>query len=277
MATLGPMTEAIESARDAILDRIASAAARVQRDPADVEVVAITKTVPPERIRAAIEAGFRTLGENRVQERQAKAAHLRTEAPRSARDAANGSDPGADAPAPARDPAPGQREAAPSQESRPRWHLVGPLQSNKARRAVELFDVIETVDSIDLAGRLGRIAIELRPGRPMPVLLQVNVDLDAAKSGFEPAVLEQALPAILDVPGLSVAGLMTVGRLVDDPEAARPTFAALRRLSERLRERDARLGPALSMGMSQDYPVAVEEGATLVRIGSAIFGARPTG
>jgi hypothetical protein len=277
MATLGPMTEAIESARDAILDRIASAAARVQRDPADVEVVAITKTVPPERIRAAIEAGFRTLGENRVQERQAKAAHLRTEAPRSARDAANRSDPGADAPAPARDPAPGQREAAPSQESRPRWHLVGPLQSNKARRAVELFDVIETVDSIDLAGRLGRIAIELRPGRPMPVLLQVNVDLDAAKSGFEPAVLEQALPAILDVPGLSVAGLMTVGRLVDDPEAARPTFAALRRLSERLRERDARLGPALSMGMSQDYPVAVEEGATLVRIGSAIFGARPTG
>ncbi len=133
------------------------------------------------------------------------------------------------------------------------------------------------MDSLDLAGRLGRIAPELRPGRPLPVLLQVNVDLDAAKSGLDPAVLEQALPGILDVPGLSVLGLMTVGRLVDDPEAARPTFAALRRLSERLRERDARLGPALSMGMSQDYPVAVEEGATFVRIGSAIFGARSTG
>jgi uncharacterized pyridoxal phosphate-containing UPF0001 family protein len=104
----------------------------------------------------------------------------------------------------------------------------------------------------------------------------VNVDLDAAKSGFEPAALERALPAILDVPGLSVDGLMTVGRLVDDPEAARPTFATLRRLGERLRERDSRLGPALSMGMSDDHIVAVEEGATLVRIGRAVFGARPT-
>ena len=227
----------LATTRQEVLEQIAEAAARVGRDPADVEVVAITKTVPPERIRAATDAGFRTLGENRVQERQAKAADL----------------------APAT------------------WHLVGPLQSNKARRAIELFDVIETVDSVELAERLGRIATELRPGRPLPVLVQVNVDLDSAKSGFDPASLERALPAILDLPGLSVDGLMTVGRLVDDPEAARPTFVALRRLSERLREGDARLGPALSMGMSHDYPVAVEEGATLVRIGSAIFGARPTG
>lgn len=221
-----------------ILERITEAAARAGRDSASVEVVAITKSVPPERIRAAIEAGFRTLGENRVQERQSKAAEL------------------GDAPSAT-------------------WHLVGPLQSNKARRAIELFDVIETVDTLDLAERLGRIAAELRPGRALPVLLQVNVDEDAAKSGFGPAGLERDLPSILDVPGLAVDGLMTVGRLVDDPEAARPTFAALRGLSERLRAHDGRLGAALSMGMSHDYLVAVEEGATLVRIGSAIFGARP--
>ena len=108
------------------------------------------------------------------------------------------------------------------------------------------------------------------------MLLQVNVDADAAKSGFEPVDLERDLPAILDLPALSVTGLMTVGRLVDAAEDARPTFTALRALSERLRARDARLGGALSMGMSGDYEVAVEEGATLVRIGSAIFGARPT-
>lgn len=246
------MTETIEAARHQILERISRAAARVGRNPADIEVVAITKTVPPERIRDAIAAGFLTLGENRVQERQAKAAEVGEVV----------------APATGRDP--GEAPATPL------WHLVGPLQSNKARRAVELFDVIETVDSLDLAQRLGRIAAEIRPGRPLPVLLQVNVDLDSAKSGFEPAALERDLPAILDVPGLSVDGLMTVGRVVDDPEEARPTFAALRRLSERLRERDPRLGPALSMGMSHDYAVAVEEGATLVRIGSAIFGARPT-
>ena len=243
-------------ARREVLGRIAEAAARVGRDPGDVEVVAITKTVPPERIRAAIEAGFRTLGENRVQERQAKAADL-------------------DGAAPQGIPADLAGDAALAGATS--WHLVGPLQSNKARRAIELFDVIETVDSVDLAGRLGRIASELQPGLPLPVLLQVNIDLDSAKSGFEPAALERALPAILDVPGLSVDGLMTVGRLVDEPAAARPTFAALRRLSERMRERDARLGPALSMGMSLDYQVAVEEGATFVRIGSAIFGARSTG
>lgn len=241
----------LAATRQEILARIAEAAARVGRNPTDIDVVAITKTVQPERIQTAIAAGFLTLGENRVQERQAKAADL-----------ADGS--GGDAEISARAGAPVT------------WHLVGPLQSNKARRAVELFDVIETVDSLDLAQRLGRIAAEIRPGRPLPVLLQVNVDLDSAKSGFEAAALERDLPAILDVPGVSVDGLMTVGRFVDDPEGARPTFAALRRLSERLRERDARLGPALSMGMSHDYPVAVEEGATLVRIGSAIFGARPT-
>jgi pyridoxal phosphate enzyme (YggS family) len=236
----------IEAAREDILARIGEAAARAGRDPSEIEIVAVTKTVPVARIRAAYAAGFRSFGENRVQERAAKQVEL---------DAA---------------------ASYPAGEA-PRWHLVGPLQSNKARRAIELFDVIETVDSLALAQRLDRLASEIRPDNAYSILLQVNVDDDSAKSGFEPADLERDLPAILDLPALAVAGLMTVGRLVEVAEAARPTFVALRHLSQRLRARDERLGPALSMGMSGDYAAAVEEGATLVRIGSAIFGARPTG
>jgi uncharacterized pyridoxal phosphate-containing UPF0001 family protein len=116
----------------------------------------------------------------------------------------------------------------------------------------------------------------LRPAEPLRVLLQANVDDDPAKSGFEPTDLERDLAAILDLPNVRVDGLMTVGRLVGSPEAARPTFAGLRAMSERLRAREPRLGPALSMGMTDDFEVAVEEGATLVRIGRAIFGDRPT-
>jgi pyridoxal phosphate enzyme (YggS family) len=237
--------EELVRVRDALRERIAAAAARAGRAPSTVEVVAVSKTVEPERIRAAIEAGFTTFGENRVQERQAKSLEL---------DAVS---------------------TYPRGEA-PQWHLVGPLQSNKARRAVELFDVIETIDSLELAERLDRIAGEIRPGRPLPVLLQVNVDDDAAKAGFDPIALARDLQAILELPNLEVGGLMTVGRLVSRPEDARPTFVGLRSLSERLRGRDARLGPALSMGMSEDFEVAVEEGATLVRLGRAIFGERPT-
>ena len=234
MATFDDLT----AVREAILERIATAASRVGRDPAGVSIVAVSKTVPPERILAAAAAGFESFGENRVQERAVKA----------------------------------EATAA----ARVSWHLVGPLQSNKVRRAVELFDAIETVDSLELAERLSRIAGELRPGGRLPVLLQVNVDEDAAKAGFEPARLARDLPAILELPDLAVDGLMTVGRLVASAELARPTFVALRSLSDRLRARHPGLGPALSMGMSEDYPIAVEEGATLVRIGRAIFGTRPT-
>ena len=233
------------AARSAIRDRIAAAASRRGLDPDQVEVVAVTKTVPPERILEAIAAGFTTLGENRVQERQAKVAEIDAVSTWPAGD-------------------------------QPRWHLIGPLQSNKARRAVELFDVIETVDSLALAERLDRIAAEFRPGSLLPILLQVNVDADAAKAGFEVKDLERELDGILALPSLGVEGLMTVGRLVTDPEQARPTFVALRELAALLRARDPRLGPALSMGMTDDFEVAVEEGATHVRIGRAIFGARPT-
>ncbi|HUQ43412.1 MAG TPA: YggS family pyridoxal phosphate-dependent enzyme [Candidatus Limnocylindria bacterium] len=224
--------------RKEVVERIAAAAHRAKRDPSEVAVVAVTKTVAADRIRAAIDAGFTELGENRVQERAAKAAEV---------EVARG----------------------------PRWHLVGPLQSNKARRAVELFDVIQTVDSLDLARRLDRIAAELHPGRPIRVLVQVNVDDDGAKSGYAPADVERDLAELMELEHLAVDGLMTVGRLVETAEQARPTFVALRRLSERLRARHGGLGAALSMGMSEDFEVAVEEGATLVRIGRAIFGARP--
>jgi pyridoxal phosphate enzyme (YggS family) len=226
-------------ARQAILASIAAACARVGRDAAGVTLVAVTKTVEADRIAAAAAAGFDAFGENRVQERAAKAG------------------------------------AVAELGVRASWHLIGPLQSNKARRAIELFDVIQTVDTVDLAVRLNRIAGEVRPGRPLPVLLQVNVDADAAKAGFEADGIVRVLPEIVALPNLRLDGLMTVGRLVDRPEAARPTFVALRALSERLRAAEPRLGPGLSMGMSDDYLVAVEEGATIVRIGRAIFGARP--
>jgi PLP dependent protein len=195
----------------------------------------VSKGFGAAHVRAAVEAGLATLGENRVQEAAAKI--------------------------------PAVRGAA--------WHLIGPLQSNKARRAVELFDLIESVDSVELAARLDRLVEELRPDRPLPILLQVNVDADPGKAGFDPAVLEGDLARLADLPALRLEGLMTVGRLVDRPSEARPTFVALRTLRDRLRGREPRLGPELSMGMSADYDVAIEEGASIVRIGRALFGDRP--
>jgi pyridoxal phosphate enzyme (YggS family) len=224
----------LRAAHRRVLDAIAGAAARAGRDPSEVTLVAVTKTVAIERVRAAIAAGLSVLGENRVQEAETKV---------------------------------GQVDGA-------TWHLIGPLQSNKARRALAAFDVIESVDTTGLAQRLDRLAGEVGRDRPIPVLLQVNVDDDAAKSGFRPAELERDLGTILDLPRLSVGGLMTIGRQVDRPEDARSTFVALRELAGRLRNVDARLGPQLSMGMSDDYPIAVEEGATIVRVGRALFGER---
>jgi pyridoxal phosphate enzyme (YggS family) len=223
-------------AREVVLGQIADAAARSGQDPERVTLVAVSKTVPAERVRAAVAAGLTVLGENRVQEGAAKIPVV----------------PGA------------------------RWHLIGPLQSNKARRAVELFDVVESVDSVELAGRLARLAHELRPDRPLPVLLQVNVDQDPAKAGFAPGALGEAAEALDPLVALEIRGLMTIGRLVATPAEARATFAALRALSEQVRARWPRLGPDLSMGMSDDFPIAVEEGATIVRVGRALFGERTT-
>ena len=224
----------LRESRARVLDEIAAACARAGRDPSDVLLVAVSKTVEPDRLRVAVEAGLTVLGENRVQEAEAKTPFV----------------------------------------AGATWHLVGPLQSNKARRALETFDVIESVDSIDLARRLDRLAEDVRPGAPVPVLLQVNIDDDAAKAGFEPSELEAVLDEVLDLPRLDVRGLMTIGRLTERAEEARPTFRALRELSERLRGGRSRLGGELSMGMSGDFDLAVEEGATIVRVGRALFGER---
>jgi len=227
-------TDALRASRARVVERIAAAARRAGRDPADVTLVAVGKTVPAARLQAAVEAGLDVLGENRVQEAEAKTALVH----------------GA------------------------RWHLVGTLQSNKARRAVELFDVIESVDSTGLARRIDRLAGELRPGTRFAVFLQVNVDEDPAKAGFETDAVAAAVPEILSLEHIDVRGLMTVGRLAASPEQARATFRGLRSMGERLRAANPGLGGELSMGMSDDFEVAVEEGATVVRIGQALFGHR---
>ena len=216
---------------------MAAACVRSGRSPDAATLVAISKTWPVERLRLMQAAGHDLLGENRVQEAAGKIPQL----------------------GPAT------------------WHLVGHLQKNKAAKAVELFDAIESVDSVALAARLDRLVGERgsRSGGPLPIYLQVNVDEDPAKAGFEPQALERELPGVLDLPNLRVDGLMTVGFLTGGGDSARPTFSRLRELSEHLRAADERLGPGLSMGMTDDYEVAIEEGSTLVRVGRALFGERP--
>ncbi len=224
------------AARAEVIERMAAACVRSGRAPDAATLVAISKTVPAERLRLAQAAGHDVLGENRVQEAAAKIPLL----------------------APAT------------------WHLVGHLQKNKAARAVELFDAIESVDSLALAARLDRLVGEhgARSGGRLPVYLQVNVDADPAKAGFSAAALERELADVLVLPRLEVRGLMTVGWFTGGAGEARPTFARLRELSERLRASHPGLGQGLSMGMSDDYEVAIEEGSTLVRVGRALFGER---
>jgi pyridoxal phosphate enzyme (YggS family) len=240
------------AARAAVLERIAMACERVGRDPASVTLVAVSKTVDVERLRAAVAAGLTTLGENRVQEAAAKAGLV----------------------------------------SGATWHLVGHLQSNKVRLALDIFETIQSVDSVELATRLDRLVAQgfdgsaaRSPGSVagqapaadavrQAVFVQVNVDEDPAKAGFQPDELPAALPTVLALANLEVRGLMTVGRRAASPAAARPTFIALRELSARLRQTMPGLGAELSMGMSDDFEVAVEEGATVVRVGRALFGER---
>ncbi len=228
---------AYRAAREVVLGRIADACSRSGRAPAEVRLLAVSKTVPAEALVDAVTAGLDLLGENRVQEAVAKAPQV----------------PGA------------------------RWHLVGPLQGNKAAKALRVFESIQSVDSVDLAERLDRLAAEIRLGVRYPILLQVNVDDDPAKAGFLPAALGAAIGRIGELECLELQGLMTIGRMVVEPEAARPTFRRLRELSERLRAAGAAIGRELSMGMTDDFEVAVEEGATIVRVGRALFGQRDPG
>jgi hypothetical protein len=221
----------------AVRERIARAAERAARPPGEVTLVAVSKTHPPSAVREAFAAGVRDFGENRVQEAEAK-----IEA--SADLAAFGL----------------------------RWHLVGHLQSNKARRAAELFDVVQSLDSLEIARRLGRHAAEA--GRTLRALVQVDLAGEETKFGLEEARLLPALAALRDAPGLRVEGLMVLPPFLADPEAVRPFFRRLRALAERARGEGLLAGGELSMGMSHDFEAAVEEGATIVRVGTAIFGER---
>ena len=230
-----PGLNAFRSGRQRVLDRIEAAASRAGRDPSEVTLVAVSKNVPVDRLRVAVAAGLTTLGENRVQEALAKVPAL-----------------------------PGVR-----------WELVGPLQSNKARKALEAFARIQSVDSLELARRLDRLVPDVRAGARYPVLVQVNVDRDPAKAGFAPGDLDRALDELVGLPALAIEGLMTIGRLAGSPVEARATFRALRELGERISTRWTSVGRELSMGMSDDFELAVEEGATIVRVGRALFGQLP--
>jgi PLP dependent protein len=216
-----------------VREEIARAAAKSGRTTDDVELVAITKTHPADKVREAIETGQTLFGESRVQEARVKIPEL---------------------------------------ASNLRWHFVGHLQKNKIRHALPLFEMIHSVDSLGLVQEMNRIAEE--EGMHPRVLLEVNVAGEGSKFGFKPEKLREEMESLLALPRLSILGLMTIPPIAKEAEASRKYFVQLRELRDRL-QTEFRVDLAqLSMGMTQDYAVAVEEGATLVRIGTAIFGER---
>jgi pyridoxal phosphate enzyme (YggS family) len=243
--------------------RIAAACARAGRDPAAVTLLGAAKLQPVERIAAACAAGLTVIGENRVDEAEAHRSAL-----------------AALAAAPEARPAtvaPEARLVTVAPEARlvtVAWHLIGPLQSNKARRAAALFDAVHSIDRPKIAGVLDRHLAEL--GRRIPALIEVNLGGEPTKHGFAPAGLAAAVRPLADLEHLAVAGLMAIPPPAADPEGMRPWFRRLRELRDELAARPEWAGMAgwLSMGMSDDFEVAVEEGATHVRIGTALFGPR---
>jgi PLP dependent protein len=212
---------------EAVHERVARACERAGRKPEDVLLIAVSKTVEIERIRLAVTAGVRALGENRVQEAKEKVAGLGRPVP---------------------------------------WHLIGSLQTNKARDAVELFDWIHSVDREELARELDRRAHQRE--RRVKILVQVNVGEEPQKGGVHPAELKGLLESLTALSNLEVRGLMCIPPVAETAEASRPSFKRLREL------RDAAGLEHCSMGMSGDFEVAIEEGATMVRVGTAIFGPR---
>ncbi len=226
------ITENIASVRE----RLAAACHRAGRNPEDVRLVAVSKTVPPEGIREAYAAGLRDFGENRVQEAQSKHGAL--------------------------------------SDLQITWHLIGHLQTNKAKPACGIFRWVHSVDSLRLAERLDSAANT--PGKRLPVLLEINLGGEESKSGVREDAMIELARQVAALPHLELRGLMTIPPFLDDPEEVRPFFARLAALARRI---DAERLPKismreLSMGMSHDFEVAVEQGATMVRIGTAIFGSR---
>ncbi|HEU4711150.1 MAG TPA: YggS family pyridoxal phosphate-dependent enzyme [Pyrinomonadaceae bacterium] len=231
------MTEGQLGARLAqVRAQIDAAAIKCGRSPHEVTLIAISKTHPASLVREAIELGATDIGENRVQEAEQKINEV------------------------------GRRAA--------RWHLVGHLQANKARRAVQLFDVIHSLDSVELARRLDRLCD--KESTDLSVLIQVDLGHEETKSGIDETELPQLIEGLSELKHLRLAGLMTLPPFFDDPEQARPFFRRLRELRDDLAARGA-FGDQkgeLSMGMTNDFEVAIEEGATMVRVGTAIFGNR---
>jgi len=216
-----------------IHERMESAANRSGRDIADIRLVAVSKTHPPDTIRSAWDAGQRVFGENRVQDALPKMPDL-----------------------------PSEME----------WHFIGHLQTNKIRKALPHFALFHGIDNSDLARQMNRISGEL--GLKTRILLEVNVSREESKFGYSPDTLIRELPELLEWPNLQIDGLMTMAPYSDNPETARPVFAALRKLRDELAKQTGQLLTELSMGMSGDFEIAIEEGATIVRVGSSIFGTR---
>jgi pyridoxal phosphate enzyme (YggS family) len=225
--------ESIGENLERVRERLAGAARRSGRKPEEVTLVAVSKTWPAETVRRAVEAGQRVFGENKVQEAEAKIPLL-----------------------------PANLE----------WRLVGSLQRNKVRKALACFAVVESVDSLELARQIDRVAGE-EGGEPV-VYFQVNLAGEATKHGFAAEDLRRDWDALLALPRLRIAGLMTVPPFHPDAERSRAAFAAVRAFRDELERRGGVPLPGLSMGMSHDFEVAVEEGATSVRVGTAIFGSR---
>lgn len=241
-----------------VQERISRACKRMGRDPSEVTLVAVSKTFSVDVVVEAYRLGLRDFGENRVEEASEKIPNVKSRM----------SNPTSDL----RPLTAGVR--APKSEIT--WHLIGHLQSRKAREAEALFDVIHSVDSLKLADKLSGLCVE--SGRVMPVLLECNVSGEESKYGFAAAEKDQWLAdvqAILALPGVRVEGLMTMAPVVADAEEARPVFRALRQLRDELAVRFPQASwRHLSMGMTDDFDAAIEEGATMVRVGRAIFGER---
>ncbi len=215
---------------------IQHAAENCGRNPNDIRLVAVTKTCTAAKIQEAMLAGHCLFGENYIQEAEGKIAELDSEA---------------------------------------QFHYIGHLQSNKARIAAQLFQMIETIDSMKLALALNRHLVQI--GKAMDILIQVNIGNDEKKSGISPEDTENLVREVSSLSNLHVRGLMTMPPFFDNPEKVRPYFRQLRTLTDNLREKNLfydNKKVEISMGMSNDYPIAIEEGATLVRVGTAIFGSR---
>lgn len=231
-----PFEETVAERVHVVLSKIRRAAEKAGRRPDSIRLVAVTKTVPVARIQAGLEAGLTIFGENRLQEALLKIAAL--------------------------------------QQTPARWHFIGHLQRRKVKSVIGVFDLVHSVDSVELAEEINRRAAEA--GIRQEVLLEVNIDNEPTKTGFRSEDVIGSIHAMSMLPHLRIKGLMTIPPLTSDAEQARPYFSQLRHLAARIADLAA---PSvtmreLSMGMSNDYEVAIEEGATLVRVGTAIFGAR---